>query len=301
MTGHAVHWSDFGMDTISLAGPLETRLRAIRDAGFTQVMLSAADLAGHAQGVEGALKAVRESGLRVTAFQALRDFEGLDGALHAYKVDVARSLVEMCSALGSPILVATSSALAHASTDRDVIVRDLRKLAMIALPFDVKVAYVAVSWGRAVADFATALEVVGGAEMPNLGIGIDSFHALAAHSHLDELELTLADAILTVQLSDFMVAGLPSAEERIATARHLRVFPGEGMHSAQLAELIQRLSDMGYRGDYSFQVFNDDYQQMDPAKVAQRARRCAIWLGEEVLQRSVPLPSSVPLRRLEQA
>ena len=37
------HWSDFGMDTISLAGPLEAKLRAIREAGFTQVTLSAGD------------------------------------------------------------------------------------------------------------------------------------------------------------------------------------------------------------------------------------------------------------------
>jgi hypothetical protein len=39
------HWSDFGMDTMSLAGPLESKLRAIRNAGFRQVMLSAQDLA----------------------------------------------------------------------------------------------------------------------------------------------------------------------------------------------------------------------------------------------------------------
>ena len=293
------HWSDFGMDTISLAGPLETKLRAIRGAGFSQVMLSAGDLAGHARGVEGAIQAVRDSGLRLTAFQLLRDFEGLDGALHAYKVDVARSLIEMCSALGAPILVATSSALSHASADRDVIVRDLRKLAMLAVPFDVKVAYVAVSWGRTIADFPAALEVVERAGMPNLGVGIDSFHALAAKTHLDQLEMALADVILTVQLSDFMVSELPSNEERMSTARHLRVFPGEGMHSAQLGELIQRLSGMGYRGDYSFQVFNDDYRQMDPARVAERARRCAIWLGEEVLQRAIPVPWSIPLRSRE--
>jgi len=286
------HWSDFGMDTISLAGPLETKLRAIHGAGFTQVMLSAGDLASHAEGVEGAIDAVRRSGLRVTAFQLLRDFEGLDGALHAYKVDVAKSMIEMCRAVGAPILVATSSALAHASTDREAIVRDLRKLAMLALPSNVRIAYVAVSWGRAITDFAAALDVVDQADMPNLGIGIESFHALAAKSQLDELEMVFADNVFTVQLSDFMVAELPSYEERIATAGHLRVFPGEGMHSAQLAELIQRLDGLGYRGDYSFQVFNDDYHQMDPASVARRARRCAIWLGEEVLQRSVPLPGS---------
>ena len=34
----------FGMDTITLAGPLEAKLRAVRAAGFTQIMLSAREL-----------------------------------------------------------------------------------------------------------------------------------------------------------------------------------------------------------------------------------------------------------------
>ena len=67
---------DFGMDTISLAGPLEAKLKAIRDAGFGQVMLSARDVVGHPDGLQAAVKAVKNSGLRVTGFQVLRDFEG---------------------------------------------------------------------------------------------------------------------------------------------------------------------------------------------------------------------------------
>ena len=56
-------------------------------------------------------------------------------------------------------------------------------------------------------------------------------------------------------------------EERIATARHFRVFPGEGAHSDQVAELVMRLDKLGYHGDYSFEVFNDDYQQMPMERV----------------------------------
>src|SRR5215831_14716746 len=76
----------FGMDTITLAGPLEAKLRAVRDAGFTQIMLQARDIAGHPDGDAAAIEAVRASGLRVTGFQVLRDFEGLSGRLHAYKL-----------------------------------------------------------------------------------------------------------------------------------------------------------------------------------------------------------------------
>ena len=53
---------------------------------------------------------------------------------------------------------------------------------------------------------------------------------------------------------------------------------------------------LGYRGDYSFEVVHDDYQQMPLPLVAQRGRRSAEWLGEEVLRRSVPLPGSLRLR-----
>ena len=76
---------DFGLDTITLAGALPGKLQAIRDAGFAQVMLSARDIAGHAGGVDEAVACVRDSGLRVTGFQVLRDFEGLSGHLHDYR------------------------------------------------------------------------------------------------------------------------------------------------------------------------------------------------------------------------
>ncbi len=131
----------FGMDTITLAGPLEAKLAAMREAGFSQVMLMARDLVGHPGGVEAAVRAVRESGLRPTGFQVLRDFEGLSGHLHDYKIDIAKSMLEMCAATGSRVLLACSSTSRHASQDLDDLARDLRKLAMLAVPLGIKVAY----------------------------------------------------------------------------------------------------------------------------------------------------------------
>jgi sugar phosphate isomerase/epimerase len=143
-----VNIDQFGMDTITLAGPLEAKLHVIRDAGFTQVMLNAGDVVGHPASDEAPVRAVRESGLAVTGFQVLRDFEGLSGHLHAYKVDVAKAMLEMCRALGSHVLLACSSTSAHATGDRDALIRDLRKLALLAVPFGIRVAYEALSWGR---------------------------------------------------------------------------------------------------------------------------------------------------------
>lgn len=287
---------DFGMDTITLAGSLENKLQAMRDAGFSQVMLKANDIVGHAGGVDAAVRAVQASGLRVTGFQVLRDFEGLSGHLHSYKVDIAKAMLEMAHALGAPLLLACSSTSQHATQDLDAIARDLRKLAMLAVPLGIKVAYEGLSWGRTINEYTTAWDVICRADAPNLGIGIDSFHAFATNTPLDGLDALDVRKIFLVQLSDFMWQETRTVEERISTARTFRVFPGEGVHSAQVADLVMRLAALGYRGDYSFEVFNDDYQQMPLPMVAQRARASARWLGEEVLRRSVPLPNRMRLK-----
>ncbi|MFT4243079.1 MAG: TIM barrel protein [Acidovorax sp.] len=285
----------YGMDTITLAGPLEAKLEAMQRAGFSQVMLSARDLATHPGGVAAAAAAVRASGMRPTGFQVLRDFEGLSGHLHHYKVDIAKAMLEMCAATGSRVLLACSSTSRHATQDLDAIAQDLRKLAMLAIPLGIRVAYEGLSWGRTINEFTTSWDVVCRADCPNLGLGLDSFHIFAAKTPLDALDEIDPGRIFLVQLSDFMWNETPTFEERMTTARTFRVFPGEGVHSEQLADLVLRLERIGYRGDYSFEVFNDDYQQLPLDVVAARARRSALWLADDVLRRPVPLPSQLKL------
>ena len=286
----------FGMDTITLAGPLEAKLAAMKAAGFTQVMLKANDINGHPGGIDAAVAAVKASGLRGTGFQVLRDFEGLSGHLHHYKIDIAKAMLEMCAALDCKVLLACSSTSAHASADLDHLARDLRKLAMLALPLGIKIAYEGLSWGRTINEFTTAWDVVCRADCPNLGLGIDSFHIFAAKTPLDEIDYLDPSKIFLVQLADFMWQEIRTVEERISTARTFRVFPGEGVHSGQLVELVQKLDRLGYAGDYSFEVFNDDYQQMPLPMVAERGQRAALWLADDVLRRSVPLPNQMRLK-----
>ena len=215
----------FGLDTITLAGPLEAKLDAIAGAGFTQVMLNARDLVGHPGGVDAAVAAVRASGLRTTGFQVLRDFEGLSGHLHEYKLDIAKAMLEMCAAAGGDVLLACSSTSQHATDDLDALAADLKKLAMLALPLGIRIAYEGLSWGRTVNEYTTAWDVVDRADWPNLGVAIDSFHVIAAKTPLDDVELIDPERIFLVQLSDFMWQDAASFADRIATARTFRVFP----------------------------------------------------------------------------
>jgi 4-hydroxyphenylpyruvate dioxygenase len=286
----------FGMDTISLAGPIEAKLAAMKAAGFSQVMLKANDLVGHPQGLDAAVQAVKASGLRGTGFQVLRDFEGLSGHLHQYKIDIAKSMLEMCAALGCKVLLACSSTSVHATQDLDLIAKDLRKLAILAIPLGIKIAYEGLSWGRTVNEFTTSWDVVCRADCPNLGIGIDSYHIFAAKTPLAEIDYIDPAKIFLVQLADFMWQETKSFEERMATARTFRVFPGEGVHSEALVDLVTRIDKQGYAGDYSFEVFNDDYLNLPLPVVCERARKSATWLAEDVLRRSTPMPNAMRLK-----
>ena len=278
----------FGMDTITPAGSLEAKLSAIRGAGFTQVMLNATDIVGHPDGEKAAIAAVRASGLRVTGFQVLRDFEGLSGHLHAYKVDIAKAMLEMCRALGSRVLLACSSSSAHASGEPELLKKDLQKLAMLALPLDVRVAYEALSWGRHVNLLTQAWEIVQDADRSNLGLCIDSYHAIANGGEIRAAADIDPRKVFLVQLSDFLWQETRSPQDRMETARHYRVFPGEGVHSEQVVELVRILDDAGYRGDYSFEVFNDDYRQISVATVAERARSSVKWIAGQIGRRTLP-------------
>lgn len=283
---------NFSLDTITLAGSLESKLDAAASAGFSQITLWAKDLVGHPDGYEAALNEVRLSGLRVNAIQVMRDYEGLSGPLHRYKIETVKTMLRLCESVAAERLLICSSTSAHASGDIDHIAADLRKVAMLATPLGIRVGYEALSWGRHVSDFELSWEIVQRADRANLGVCIDSFHLLANcglnGTNFDALASIPGERIAFVQLSDFLWKAVRTPEERIETARHLRVFPGEGVHSAELSRMIRMIDQSGYRGDWSFEVFNDDYVQMPGEAVAARARDAAMWVASQSTRRSLP-------------
>src|SRR5258706_15678353 len=117
-------------------------------------------------------------------------------------------MLEMCRALRSRILLVCSSASAHATGDFGRLAKDLQKLAMLALPLDIRVAYEALSWGRHVNLLTQAWEIVQDADRSNLGLCIDSYHALAHGGEAGSEIRAAADIdprkVFLVQLSDFL-------------------------------------------------------------------------------------------------
>jgi sugar phosphate isomerase/epimerase len=268
----------FAMNTNTLAGTLEEKLRVVKGAGFGAIVLSGADLVGHPDGVEVAIELVNGSGLKVSAFQMLHDFEGLSGHMLDYKIDIARSLFDMMRAVDAPLLIVASTTSPHASGEASKIAADLAMLGTLAEPPGVRIAYGALAWGRWINEYTAAWEVVQLAGHRNVGLAIDSFHVLARGTSREPFAAIPGERIFLVQLADY----LWDLDDLIETARHRRVFPGEGNHAVAIVDLVARIERAGYHGDYSFDVVNDDYAHLPAAAVAARGRKSALWLGAQI-------------------
>ena len=267
----------FAMNTNTLAGTLEEKLRAVKGAGFGAIVLSGADLVGHRDGVEEAVELVIGSGLNVLAFQMLHDFEGLSGHMLDYKIDIARSMFDMMRSVDAPLLIVASTTSPYASGDARKIADDLAMLGTLAAPPGIRIAFGALAWGRWINEYTAAWEAVKLANHANVGLAIDSFHVLARGTSRESFDAIPGEKIFLVQLSDY----LWDLDDLIETARHRRVFPSEGNHNVAIVDLVGRLERAGYRGGYSFDVVNDEYLHLPAPSVAARGRKAATWLAAQ--------------------
>ncbi|MER1968985.1 sugar phosphate isomerase/epimerase family protein [Castellaniella sp. GW247-6E4] len=277
----------FGIDLACMAGPLEERLAAAEAAGFSQVMLWARDLANHPRGYEAAVKLVRDSKLQVTGLQLMRNYEGMSGPAHEYKLDIVKALLDVCVDVGAPLLLVCASAAVGHQHDPGRAETDLRKLANLAVPTGVRVGFKAIPWGRGISDTRSAWDLVYRVDHANLGLVLDAFHFIAGGQALDALNDIPPEKISLVQLADFSVPVFQERSEH--SADHMRVFPGDGVLHDAVAAFVRHVDWMGYAGDYSLLVFNEDYRQLPAHAVARLGARSVTWVNTQVLRRRLPL------------
>ena len=79
--------NDFGMDTITLAGPIEAKLRAVKDAGFTQIMERQAGPLAGMHGRAPLQIRQREVGLAIATIGGAEERE--EGSVLRYRHELA--------------------------------------------------------------------------------------------------------------------------------------------------------------------------------------------------------------------
>jgi len=260
--------------TVSLAGPLEEKLRAAAAVGFDGVELFEDDLVCCPRSPEEVAAIVRDLGLTIDLYQPFRDYEAVAPDLHERNLRRARRKLEVMGRLGASTMLVCSNVSPSAVEDDALAAEQLRVLAELAAGYGVRVAYEALAWGRHVADYLHAWRIVEGAGHPNLGVCIDSFHVLTQGVDAIGIESIPGDRIFFVQLAD--APRLPM--HVLHWSRHHRCFPGQGDLDVQ--RLLRHVTASGYAGPLSLEVFNDVFRQIDPLRTARDGMRSLLALEE---------------------
>lgn len=264
--------------TATLAGSFADKAVAIRQAGFEATELWARDLFDHLEGPEVALRVLRDQGLAVSAFQAIRNLEGYRGPVRQLKFDIACRMMDLACLAGSPIVTLAANVDAQASGDRGRLADDLGQAAELAAQRGLRLAYEPICWAPHVSSWRRALALIAAVDHGALGLQLDVFHPLIQGEIPDVFEIPL-DKLFLVEISDFVAGGMTPRE----VSRGHRLFPGEG--SAPLEPVLRGLAARGYAGDIAVEVFNAEYGAQPPAAVAARGWRCVNQLLDRTAQR----------------
>jgi 4-hydroxyphenylpyruvate dioxygenase len=273
--------------TVSLAGPLEGKLRAAAAAGFDAVELFDDDLVCCPRSPEDVAALAAGLGLAIDLYQPLRDFEAVPPEAHRRNLGRARRKLEVARRLGAPAVLVCSSVSEEAIDDDALAAVQLRALADLAAEHGIRVAYEALAWGRHVADYRHAWRIVEAADHPNLGLCVDSFHVLTRGVDPAGLERIPGDRVFFVQLAD--APRLPM--HVLHWSRHHRCFPGQG--DLDVAGLLGHVLAAGYRGPLSLEVFNDVFRRSDPLRTARDGMRSLLALEESLRPAALPPPPAL--------
>ncbi|BAL27430.1 sugar phosphate isomerase/epimerase [Azoarcus sp. KH32C] len=270
-----------GINSATLPGTLQDKIDAARATGFTTVELNAKDLLAHPEGAAVAARKVRESGLKVSAFQVLREIGGNTEREFEYRIEAAKSILELAASVGCRLLIVSSATAPTAIADPEVLAHNLSVLGTLATPMGIRIGYEALPWGRWVSEYTDAWRVVELANRKNVGLVVDSFQILMRQTAIEPLQAIPADRIFLVQISDYKFDFISEIEDFVEVSRHERVFPGEGAHGQMISELVTGLERNGYRGDYTLDVFSDDNQHSELPRVMTRAQAAVQWLTDK--------------------
>ncbi|MGZ4983616.1 MAG: bifunctional sugar phosphate isomerase/epimerase/4-hydroxyphenylpyruvate dioxygenase family protein [Chthoniobacterales bacterium] len=266
--------------TVCLSGGLSEKLQAIAAAGFRGVEIFENDLLSYNGTPADVAKEVADLGLKVVTFQPFRDFEGMPDAQRARTFDRAERKFDLMQEIGCDLLMVCSNVSPESLGGIDRAAADFRELGERAAKRGLRVGFEALAWGRHINDYRDAWEVVRRADHPAIGLVLNTFHTYARKTDLKPLHAIPGDRIFLVQLADAPWLDM----DLLSWSRHFRCFPGQG--DLPLVEFMEAVLVTGYDGEFSLEIFNDQFRAGSPRSVAVDGQRSLIYLMDQLRGKS---------------
>ena len=275
--------------TVCLSGTLREKLAHIAVAGFRHVEIFDNDLLTFDGSLDDLAATLRRHELEVVTLQPFRDFEGLSGRDRELAFARAEAKFDQMAVLDTDLLMLCSSCHPAAQPGIERIVADLRELGERAAARGLRIAYEALAWAPWVHDYRDAWEIVRRVDHPAVGLVLDTFHLFSRGSPLEPIAQIPGDRIFLVQTADAPRLSM----DHLSWSRHYRCFPGQG--ELDIHRFMAQLSETGYSGPLSHEVFNDVFRMSDPAQTARDGYRSSRYLASMVPDPTNGVPQAQPL------
>ena len=206
--------------------------------------------------------------LGLTVVQASTGVTGLwePNPDRAASLDNLKKRCEMLAALGLAHIYATTGTSQKITLDDYKSgVDNMREAGDVAKQFNMSLRIEFVRTSPFISTLPTLLKMTRAAAHPNLAILFDCYHFWSGLNKLEDLDLVRPGEIGHVHFQD--VPDMP--RELLDTTT--RFIPGDGV--SPLTRILGKLTDKGYAGPLSVELFLPKFQQGDPFEVAREIRQ----------------------------
>lgn len=186
----------------------------------------------------------------------------------AAALDSFKKRCEMFASLGlSRTYAPTTAAEKFTLDDYRVGVQNMREVGEIAKHFRMTAMVEFVRTSSFVSTLTTLLKMTRAAAHSNLRPMLDCYHLWSGLSKFEDLDLIRPGELAHVHFQD--VPDMP----RELLDNTTRVIPGDGI--SPFERILRKLSEKGYSGPLSVELFLPQFQQADPYELARRIRERA--------------------------
>ncbi len=186
----------------------------------------------------------------------------------AAALDSLKKRCELFASMGlSKIYAPTTATRKFTADDYKTGAQNMREVGEIAQQFRLTAMVEFVRASSFISTLPTLLKLTREAGHPNLRPMLDCYHFWSGLNKFEDLDLIRKGELAHVHFQD--VPEMP----RELLDNTTRLIPGDGI--APLPRILRKLSEKGYSGPLSVELFLPEFQQADPYELARRIRERA--------------------------
>ncbi len=236
--------------------PVEDRILALSDGGWSGIGLNAADLRAvhETMGFATFGDLVRDAGLRHVEVELLSDW--WESGARKHSADEERAMLLEAAATVGALHIKAGPPHGHDESTWPELVVPLRELARVAAGHGVRIALEPLPFSS-VRTVPIGSQLVREVAQPNLGLLVDAWHVFRARTGLDELRDALEPGLVFgVELNDADPEVVGTLFEDTIGRRR---YPGEG--SFDLVRLVRLLAETGFDGPWGVEIISAEHRR----------------------------------------